>query len=365
MFPRLLHKAGVCKVKRGPRKRQVFYYFPIRPVIGSVTEQIFRKEARNRGKKSSIPVLYNRKIRVSRKEKRINVSNVIDDVASGFLRRDLEGSLYIDFENRIDISRDIKPRRLLTKEEILQHSRNVAKVVDQVATGSLGRRVYKKPDGKILKALRVHNRSLNSPSNLVISSRRKIAKSIEKTILRFSSESNNYCKSEVNYSVDNSIENTISQFRSRSNIYKCEVDSNSIEDTIFQFSSGSNSCKSEVDTNITNSIENTISQFSSGSNSCKSEVDTNITNSIENTISQFSSRSNSCKSEVNSNIANSIEKTISRCMSSSSNYSKSSKVSNYCKDRRVNSNVAVSIERAISSFRSGSNNRCEGSEVNR
>ena len=40
LLGKLLHEAGVEKVKRGPRKRQKFYYFPLKPVTGSKAESI-------------------------------------------------------------------------------------------------------------------------------------------------------------------------------------------------------------------------------------------------------------------------------------------------------------------------------------
>ena len=43
LLGKLLHRAGVEKIKRGPRKHQRFFYFPIRPVPGSKTELIYQK----------------------------------------------------------------------------------------------------------------------------------------------------------------------------------------------------------------------------------------------------------------------------------------------------------------------------------
>ncbi|KAF2355239.1 hypothetical protein FHG87_014011, partial [Trinorchestia longiramus] len=40
LLGKLLREAGVEKVKRGPRRRQKFYYFPLRPVRGSQAEAI-------------------------------------------------------------------------------------------------------------------------------------------------------------------------------------------------------------------------------------------------------------------------------------------------------------------------------------
>ena len=41
LLGKLLHDAGIEKVKRGPRKRQKFYYMPIKPCKGSYAERIF------------------------------------------------------------------------------------------------------------------------------------------------------------------------------------------------------------------------------------------------------------------------------------------------------------------------------------
>ena len=45
LLGKLLKEAGVEKIKRGPRKQQKFFYFPLKPVHGSYSEELMAAQS--------------------------------------------------------------------------------------------------------------------------------------------------------------------------------------------------------------------------------------------------------------------------------------------------------------------------------